>query len=296
MVRPDWIAVDWGTSNLRAWAMAGDGRALAEACSDRGMGRLRREEFEGALRDIVGDWLGDGAMPVLVCGMAGARQGWVEAGYGHVPCPPLANGLTVAPSGPDLDVRIVPGLAQADPPDVMRGEETQVAGFLALHPGWDGVLCMPGTHSKWVRLSAGEVVGFRTFMTGDLYAAIGAHTVLRHSLAGEGWDEGAFAAALAEGIARPEALATRLFSIRAEALLTGLSPAAARARLSGLLIGAEMQAARGWWLGERVALIGAGRLAGHYRAALAAQGVEAAMTDAKAVTLAGLRAAWERRA
>ncbi|WP_040645538.1 2-dehydro-3-deoxygalactonokinase [Rubellimicrobium thermophilum] len=290
-MRPDWIAVDWGTSNLRAWAMTEAGEPLAEARSDRGMGRLRREDFEGALRDIIGDWLGGGRMPVLICGMAGARQGWAEAGYARVPGPPLAKGLTPAPSGPDLDVRIVPGLAQDDPPDVMRGEETQVAGFLALNPGWDGVLCLPGTHSKWVRLSAGEVVGFRSFMTGELYAAIAAHTVLRHSLAGEGWDEGAFAAALTEGMARPEALASRLFAIRAESLLTALSPAAARARLSGLLIGAEIQAARGWWLGERVALIGTGRLAGHYRAALAMQGVDAALTDDTAVTLAGLQAA-----
>jgi 2-dehydro-3-deoxygalactonokinase len=176
----------------------------------------------------------------------------------------------------------------------MRGEETKVAGFLSQNPGWDGALLLPGTHPKWIAVSAGEVVGFRTSLTGELFAALSTHTVLRHSVTTEGWDEEAFLAGLAEGMARPEALASRLFSLRAESLLKGLGPEAARARLSGLLIGADLAGAKGWWLGQRVGLLGAGGLARTWGAALAAQGVRAETADAEAATLAGLVEAWRR--
>ena len=296
-IAPDWIAIDWGTSNLRAWAMRADGTVLAEAGSDKGMGKLSREEFEPALRELIGIWTArqTGApLRIIACGMVGARQGWIEAPYASVPCPPLPEGLTRAPSGPDLAVGIIPGLSQSDPADVMRGEETKVAGFLAQNPGWDGALLLPGTHPKWIQVSAGEVVGFRTSLTGELFAALSGHTVLRHSVTTEGWDEEAFLAGVADGLSRPEALAARLFSLRAESLLRGLRPEAARARLSGLLIGTDLASAKGWWLGQRVCLLGAGELARTWKAALGAQGVPLETAAAEAAPLAGLVAAWRR--
>ncbi len=286
--RPDWIAVDWGTTNLRAWAMRADGTVLAEAGSDKGMGRLQPSEFEPALRELLAPWMGGEPLRVIACGMVGARQGWVEAPYALVPGEPLHAGLTRALSGPDLNVGIIPGLSQTDPPDVMRGEETKVAGFLAQNPGWDGVLLLPGTHPKWILLSAGEVVAFRTALTGEAFAALSGHTVLRHSVTTEGWDDEAFLAGVAEGIAKPEALMNRLFGLRAEALLKGLAPEKARARLSGLLIGLDLAGARGWWLGQRVCLLGAGELARTYRLALEFQGVRPETADAETATLAGL--------
>jgi 2-dehydro-3-deoxygalactonokinase len=193
-----------------------------------------------------------------------------------------------------MDVRIVPGLMQADPPDVMRGEETKVAGFAALNPGWDGTLLLPGTHPKWIALSAGEITGFRTALTGEMFAALSAHTVLRHSVTTDGWDDAAFLGGVAEGLARPESLPNRLFSLRAESLLKGLPPEAARARLSGLLIGVDLAGARGWWLGQRVAVLGAGELARTYALALESQGASPETHDAEAATLAGLIDAWRR--
>ena len=153
-MRPDWIAIDWGTTNLRAWAM-GAGGVLAEASSDEGMGRLTRDGFEPALLRLIGPWLSGPAMPVLACGMVGSRQGWVEAPYRAVPCPPLARGALVAvpTEDPRIAVQIAPGLKQAKPADVMRGEETQIAGALMLYPGFDGAICLPGTHSKWTQIS-----------------------------------------------------------------------------------------------------------------------------------------------
>ncbi len=288
----DWIAVDWGTSNVRAWAMRA-GQPIADATSDKGMGTLDPNGFEAALLDVIGDWLGSGPMPVIACGMLGAKQGWTEAPYARVPCPPVSASTARPPvTDPRLDVTILPGLSQAKPADVMRGEETQIAGFLAQTPGFDGVICLPGTHTKWAQISAGEVVSFRTFMTGELFALLSRHSVLRHSI-GPGWDDDAFAQAVAEAMSRPEALAGRFFSLRAESLLSDLAPATARARLSGLLIGAELAAARPYWLGQRIALIGDDGLVGAYIAALDAQGAMSETADATQCTLAGLTAAFQ---
>lgn len=288
-VTPDWIAVDWGTSNLRAWAMAANGTVLADAESDEGMGKLTRDGFEPALLRLIGPWL-DGHPPVIACGMVGSRQGWVEAPYRAVPCTPLDRAALIpAPTvDPRLNVMIAPGLMQAQPADVMRGEETQIAGALHLMPGYDGVLCLPGTHSKWAHVSAGEVVSFQTFMTGELFALLSTASVLRHGMQGAGWDNEAFDTAVSDALSRPERLGARLFSLRAQGLITGLSPEAARSRLSGLLIGMELAGAKPYWLGQPVTLIGAEKLSAAYARALAAQGVEAQRLSVTDCTLAGL--------
>ena len=152
----DWIAVDWGTSNLRAWAMSRSGGELWSGASDKGMGVLKPEHFEGALLDVVAPMLGAGPLDVIACGMVGSRQGWIEAPYATAPCPALPTGFARPKTqNPLLRVHIIPGVKQDDPADVMRGEETQIAGFLALNPGWDGGVCLPGTHTKWAQISAG---------------------------------------------------------------------------------------------------------------------------------------------
>src|SRR5690606_31171093 len=166
-IEAEWIALDWGTSNMRAWAMGADDTVLARASSAKGMGQLRPDEFEPALIETVGDWLIEGRrVPVIACGMVGARQGWIEAAYAQVPTPPIAAAMTPAPAnGLRIAVFIVPGVSQAEPADVMRGEETQIAGFTARHG--DGIVCLPGTHSKWAMVENGKITRFRTAMTGE---------------------------------------------------------------------------------------------------------------------------------
>ncbi|MFW8637261.1 2-dehydro-3-deoxygalactonokinase [Cribrihabitans pelagius] len=290
-----WVAADWGTSNLRAWVMDGSGGVIAALSSDRGMGSLKPAEFEPVLLDLLAPHLTDRPMPVIVCGMAGARQGWVEAPYAAAPCPPPGAGAAARPVvlDPRLDVRILPGVQQDSPPDVMRGEETQIAGFLREDPAFEGVLCLPGTHSKWVRIKGGQITGFTTFMTGELFALLSGHSVLRHSLAGEGWEDAAFHGAAGEVLAAPEQLAALLFPLRAASLLQGASAATSRARLSGLLMGAELAAAREHWQGQAIVLIGAPMLTALYRAALEAQGAAVRETDGAGLALAGLTAAYE---
>lgn len=290
-IQPEWIAVDWGTSNLRAWAMGRD-QILAEATSDDGMGRLARADFEAALLQLIGPWLGDGPMQVVACGMVGSRQGWHEAPYRAVPCTPLDPTALVHVPTLDrrLQVRIAPGLKQIRPADVMRGEETQIAGALALMPAFDGVLCLPGTHTKWAHVSAGEVVSFQTFMTGEMFALLSGQSVLRHGLQESGWQDECFDQAVSDALSRPERLGAWLFALRAEGLIAGLPAAAARARLSGLLIGMELAGARPYWLGQPVALIGAEKLSRLYARALAAQGAAVQVLSGTACTLAGLAA------
>lgn len=286
----DWIAVDWGTSNMRAWAVTAAGDVLDQAQSDRGMGSLAPDEFEGVLAQVIAPWQPKANTPVIACGMVGAKQGWREAPYATTPCTPQSAMIDV-PNDTGLRVKIIGGVSQATPADVMRGEETQIAGFLHLNPNWDGVICLPGTHTKWVHVSAGEIVSFQTVMTGEMFSLLSTSSVLRHSI-GDGWDDAVFKDTLSDAMSRPEAMAARLFSIRAAGLLDGLSPNAARARLSGLLIGAEMAATKPYWLGQSVAIIGAQKLSDHYATALMAQGLPVTRTDADRMTLEGLKAAY----
>ena len=158
----------------------------------------------------------------------------------------------------------------------MRGEETQIAGLLAREPNFDGVVCLPGTHTKWVHVSAGEVVSFTSFMTGELFSLLATGSVLRHSIAAEGWSEADFETAVEDALARPERVSAKLFGLRAEALLMDLSPERSRARLSGLLIGMELAGARPYWLGRDIVMIGASRLVDAYIAAMHLCGLDAA--------------------
>ncbi|SFT92223.1 2-dehydro-3-deoxygalactonokinase [Sedimentitalea nanhaiensis] len=290
----NWIAVDWGTSRLRLWLMDAAGKILDHRTSDQGMASLSPDGFEPALLALLGDALPEnGHVPVICCGMAGSRQGWAEAPYVRTPCAPpsIGNATQVATGDPRLQVFLLPGLEQQSPADVMRGEETQIAGFLSTEPDFDGVLCLPGTHCKWAHISAGEVVSFRTFMTGELFALLSGQSVLRHSVSTGGWDDDAFRTAVGEAMARPAAVSASLFSIRAESLLNGMPADTARARLSGLLLGLELGGARPYWLGRDIAVLGESGIAAAYCNALAAQAAQVRSVPGQHMTLNGLRAA-----
>jgi 2-dehydro-3-deoxygalactonokinase len=295
--RAEWIAVDWGTTNLRAWAMEGDA-VLASASAPDGMAVLARDGFEPALLRVIASWLDDDRVtPVVACGMAGARQGWREAPYATVPGAPLDATAFVRVPTVDrrIAVTIVHGMSQSDPPDVMRGEETQIAGLLAMRPGLAGTVCLPGTHTKWADVAGGAVRSFRTFMTGELFALMRDHSILRHSLgdAAEATDPNAFDQAVLMAAADPAALAAHLFGLRAAGLLGNVAPAQARGRMSGLLIGTEVAAMGDTWRQGPVALVGNLALCASYARALGLLGAgEVETHDGDACVLAGLHAAW----
>ncbi len=286
-----WVALDWGTSNLRMMVLDKDDTVIDTREMAQGMAMLEPHEFEETLLTCLGQWLpAEGIVLIIACGMVGARQGWIEAPYAPCPGPPLpALGLTRAPTkDPRLDVRIVPGLAQYNPPDVMRGEETQVAGLLATEPDFEGMICLPGTHTKWVRVAEGMVTGFTSCMTGEIFALLSEQSILRHSVGGES-DHAAFLRGAKDGLAEGGALLARLFSIRAADLLHDTRPDAARGRLSGLLIGAEIAAMTQH--AREVVVLGDRKLAALYGEALGLAGIAARDVPPMQMTLAGLRAA-----
>ena len=161
-----------------------------------------------------------------------------------------------------------------------------------MHPQFDGIVCLPGTHTKWVELSAGEIVSFKTFMTGELFALLTKHSVLRHSVDTPDWLQDAFTQAVKDAMSRPEQLAAYLFSLRAEGLLHDATAAASKSRLSGLLVGAELAASRPYCLGQKVAITGAENFSEIYTQALNLVGTKPIQVSAEDVTLAGLAAAY----
>jgi len=231
--------------------------------------------------------------------MAGARQGWIEAPYLDTPADLTRLGAA-AVTPPDADTRfatrILPGICQRRPSheDVMRGEETQLLGLLALQPGFEGTAILPGTHSKWVQIQGGRVVRFASAMTGEIYEVLSEHSVLRHSLGGArmGPDtESGISEGLDAGLANPELVTSLAFRTRSAALLSGKGADWCSGYLSGLLVGTEIGGHRSWLEGGVVPLIGSPRFGRLYGAALARLGVRSLAIDAADATISGLKLA-----
>jgi 2-dehydro-3-deoxygalactonokinase len=294
MTDPAYVAVDWGTSSFRLWLIDRAGQVLSERRSGEGMLAAAKAGFPAVLRSHLAAVEAPDHLPVLVCGMAGARTGWVEAGYVDTPAP-LAAVLkqAVRVPGEVRDIRILPGIAQRDvkAPDVMRGEETQLLGALGLDAAGETLVCMPGTHSKWVRVLDGTVERFSTFMTGELFSAVSRETILSLAVAGadDAEDVATFKAAVKAAYEAPAFAANLLFRARSRQLLFGGTPAAAREALSGTLIGVELAAGLSGTVPQAgVMLIASGRLAILYRVAFEALSVTARPVDADEAVRRGL--------
>ena len=268
-----YVAVDWGTSSFRLWLVDRAGNILGERRSHEGMMAAGKPGFAAVLRSHLEAVGAAPGLPVIVCGMAGARGGWVEAGYVDTPAR-LASilGQAVTVPGQDRDIRILPGIAQRDrkAPDVMRGEETQLLGALGMEAADGAVVCMPGTHSKWVRANGGTVERFATFMTGELFDVVSRETILSHAVAAadEAEDVDAFKSAVMAAFETPSFAANLLFQVRSGQLLYGGKPSSAREKISGTLIGLELAAGlSGEAPGEGIILVASGRLQRLYQLA-----------------------------
>ena len=301
----EWVAVDWGTSNLRVWGIGMGGHVLFSRSSAQGMGTLAPEAYRRVLADILAPDVAAAGKPLdaLICGMAGARQGWMEAPYLDAPADltTLAAAAVTAPGpgggpGGRLRARILPGVCQRGDgaEDVMRGEETQLLGLSTLFPHFSGIVCMPGTHCKWVVLSGRRVERFATVMTGELFEVLRTHSVLRHACtgAGQGPDHAeGFQSGLAVAVDAPQRLPAMLFKVRAGALLSDRTPDWCAGYLSGLLIGAEIGAQREWFGRGDLAVVGSAGLVELYGEAMAREGKQPLIVDGHAASLAGLVAA-----
>ncbi len=288
------LAVDWGTTSFRMWALGPDGEVLCERRAADGLMSAVSEGFEAVLeRHAQAAGIGPD-VPAMLCGMVGSRTGWMEVPYIDAPVALIDLGRHAARvGGVRRDTRILPGVAQrGSAPDVMRGEETKLLGL----GREDGLVLMPGTHTKWVRLEGGRLTRFSTFMTGEIFAHLrGApNSVLAQALPssaeGPDTDTPAFAQAVRDGFEAPEGIANRLFGLRASWLLDDTPPARTLARLSGLLIGAELAgAAKLHGALDGCCLVGAGPGAEAYARALDAIGVaRVAQVDADICVRNGL--------
>jgi 2-dehydro-3-deoxygalactonokinase len=295
MMRAALLACDWGATNLRAWILDADGGILAKREFALGVAKLGPGEAARRFEEDVRPALDAEGLPAVLCGMVGSNLGWVEAPY--LDCPvgmnDLARGL-VAAGAQSERVRIVPGVRSeglAGAGDVMRGEETQLFGWLALNPfrtHGRHVVCHPGTHAKWMVLEDGQLTRFVTAMTGELFAVLSKHSVLKSEAPAD--DPQAFAegvAAAGEG----DALASRLFTARARVVGRGKPAESTSDYLSGLLIGAEVASAPrllGVDPGTPVALLGEVTLCERYGRAFEAHHLAHEIFDGEAAAVAGL--------
>jgi 2-dehydro-3-deoxygalactonokinase len=272
------IAIDWGSSRLRAWHLDAGGTVLARRANDHGAIGLAPDRFDAVLSASVGDWAAAWPRaPLMACGMVGARGAWVEAPYVDLPAgiDAIRSRLVSVPTSLGRPLQVVGGLRTAEP-DVLRGEETQALGT-GLR---DGLLCLPGTHSKWLRLRAGTIEAFATWFTGELFELLGTHGSLAKAF-GEpsAIDEAAFDAGVGSALA-PDADASwlhALFGFRARVVGQGSPGRVERSRLSGWLLATELRQALGGPIGAfapgslpRLVLVADARLAGLYERVLPA--------------------------
>ncbi len=287
------ILIDWGTSSFRLWCLTASGEIAEENLSGQGMKFLDSNDYETILEAILSDYGVPLNVPVLICGMAGAKQGWKDAGYLDTPCTlnDIAHNACRVETQCERDVRILPGLAQRDTdrPDVMRGEETLLLGA-ALNEQNHSLYCLPGTHSKWVFLENGQVSAFSTFMTGELFELLSEHSTLKSVLAGEeaNFDKQAFLSGLDAIFKAPDDLTQALFKLRASSLLWSSENSASRSsRLSGLLIGAEI-ASMHQKIDATVGLVANGVLGKMYMFAFDHLEITSDLIDSKHLALTGL--------
>jgi 2-dehydro-3-deoxygalactonokinase len=271
------VAIDWGTSALRGARLGADGVVLEERRFDRGVASVAPNAFAAVFDECFGDWRVGAESLCLIGGMAGSQQGWVEAPY--QPCPArfedLCSRLTwVEPRR----IAIVPGLScqHAGIPDVLRGEELQVFGALQLLGRTDGLFVLPGTHSKWVRVRAGQVQSFSTVMTGEFYGLLRRHSFLARSMpdADAGFDMPAFDQGVSVALSSRSLMQTA-FGVRTLALFKRVAPQALPSYLSGLVIGEELRSQMNHDLqgGGHVVVIGDPALTQRYERALSQQGI-----------------------
>ncbi|UVO50230.1 2-dehydro-3-deoxygalactonokinase [Sphingomonas sp. SUN019] len=275
------IAVDWGTTNRRAFLIEG-GAVVRTERDDRGAAVVEDFPAEVAgLRARLGD------LPMLLAGMVGSNIGWRAVPY--IAAPAGLAVLAAALEPIDGRTAIVPGLSCRDGgrADVMRGEEVQLLGAVAagMVPA-DSLLCQPGTHCKWAVLERGEIVRFTTAMTGELFSLLRAHGLLARQIGGAVNDGAAFREGVTEGARRD--LAASLFGIRASGLLGLRDDADAAAYASGLLIGADVAARIDEAAARTVHLLADPALGALYAAAIETLGGSATIVDSHAAFVAGI--------
>jgi len=290
------IAIDWGTTQLRAYRLDDAGAIVSRRSRPKGIMAIPGGDFAAALDEITRDWHDAADREIVMSGMIGSRQGWVEVPY--VPCPAglrdLADAVRAAPTDGAREVLICPGLVSRDAdgvPDVMRGEEVQIFGALSNAARTPATVVLPGTHSKHAALSNGSITGFVTHMTGEVFALLRDHSILGRLMAPRRVDLGAFDAGLGRARHR-NGLLHHIFGVRTRMLMNELDAESLPDYLSGILIGHEIASAE---ISPPVIVVGEPELGALYQRALDQIGLGAELIESDAATTRGLHAVAELR-
>jgi len=278
------LAVDWGTSSLRIYRLDADGVVRDTRYSPKGILNIEDSAFGVTLDAEAGDWIANGETPIVMSGMVGSRQGWVETSY--VPCPAGIGDIASNLSEVNWNTHrawIAPGLRcrrASGVHDVMRGEEVQIFGIADDLGAGEHCICLPGTHSKWVSVRDRKIDSFATHMTGEVFAILKEHSILGRTMTVDHFSETAFL----NGVARsshPDGLLHHLFGVRAQVLSDELAAEETASYLSGILIGHELRSStsdRG-----EIHLLGAAELTRLYALAASAMHVDTVIHAADAV-------------
>ncbi|MEB7910655.1 2-dehydro-3-deoxygalactonokinase [Citrobacter portucalensis] len=292
-MKGEWIAIDWGTSNFRAWLMAGDD-VLDKRNASYGLLHVEPRQFDATLKMLLGEWIAEGTPMVAMAGMVGSQQGWYEVDYCSLPASAdslLAHSKSFMTSW-GSKAWIFPGLRKSpsgDMPDVMRGEEVQLLGLSLLEDIDNFHAILPGTHSKHARMQQRQIVDFSTYMTGELFQVLISHSLLGRGLPDAAADDSAFLLGV-EASRRHAALSQLLFSTRTLRLSGELSAESVSDYLSGLLIGLEFSTDNI----SPVWLVGSAALTRRYQMAANAFGIQTRCVEGDRCFIAGMQSLQQR--
>ncbi len=278
---------------MRYWVInRKDGKLINEKSIPLGIKFINQKNFENILVNEFLDYLSENLIiDILCCGMIGSKQGWKDSGYFSVPFTPdfYKKLITVNTKNKKLNVYIVPGLKQNNPPDVMRGEETQSLGIITKYDNFDGVVCFTGTHSKWVQIVGNEIISFETFITGELFQIISQYSILKQSISTKKIDVNLATKYALITFSDPHKYTKNLFELRAKNLINNLKSTEVLSCLSGLTIGLEIAGSRKYWLGNQVILVGSSPMVDIYQLILNKQNIKTKIHDTSNISLTGLK-------
>ena len=259
-----WVALDWGTSNFRAYLMDNN-NVIDQVSTQEGMKFIDQNEFEKILIKNIDAWNNKFDIKVIIAsGMVGAKQGWIEVPYINSPCDIRNVNFKTFKILDDANIHILSGVSQFNPSDVMRGEETQIAGFLLNNVDFNGSICLPGTHSKWVNMNSYNIQEFTTFLTGELYEIVKKYSILNHSLNTTELDDEIVKSSAKLIIENPSFISNKLFEIRADNLLKNSNQTSNNSKLVGYLLGIELSGSRTYWEDKDLVIIGSSNLNKYY--------------------------------
>ena len=284
----DWIAIDWGTTNFRAWIIKNN-KILKEINRPHGIKNIPNKNFEDILnKNIKIPKKNNRKIKIISCGMIGSKQGWLDTGYEKNLNLTKNNLVKVKTKNKNIDFYIVKGLSQKQPYDVIRGEETQVLGYLESDKKFSGFICLPGTHSKWIKITKGKLINFKTYMTGELFEIISRNSILKYSINDKKINLKIFKNSVLLSQKKYFNLFEYLFEFRSRSLLTK-KKYYPKSELLAYLIGNEIKSNINKLRNFKVIIIGSDYNSKLYSQAMQILKIDNKIINSKNITINGLR-------